>query len=74
MTDWTASDKYPEDTCECRCGAVWASHAKYVGDPKPSLVTRRPCPACGRTDQCVAVRSGWEPMSFGTEDVKKDLK
>lgn len=74
MINWTASDKYPEDTCRCRCGAVWASHAKFVFDPAPGLVTRRPCPACGRNDQCVSVRGGTEAMSFGAEDVKKDLK
>lgn len=26
--DWTPHDKYPELILECRCGAVYKSHAK----------------------------------------------
>lgn len=55
MIDWSPFDALPESTCECRCGAVWRSHAKTVVAPLPSwtgscVVARKSCPGCGRDD------------------------
>jgi hypothetical protein len=48
--DWTPSDQYPENTCECACGAIYRSHTKAVMiDGSFRLVARRACPGCGRT-------------------------
>ncbi len=39
----------PEDTCECICGAVYRSHAKFAMlDTGPCIYPRKPCPACGK--------------------------
>lgn len=49
--DWTVFDQYPEQTCECRCGTVWRTHAKLVsGERGLHLITRKPCPGCGKPD------------------------
>ncbi len=45
--DWAAQDKYPEDTCTCRCGTVYRTHARMIMVPTPNIVARKPCPACG---------------------------
>jgi hypothetical protein len=47
VIDWTPFDKLPESTCTCVSGHTFRSHARTVMGPKPSLVSRRPCPACG---------------------------
>lgn len=44
MGEWDAFDKWPEDTCYCRCGSVFLSHARVV-DSLPC--SRTPCPRCG---------------------------
>jgi hypothetical protein len=47
--DWTAFNKYSEDTIECRCGAVYRSHAKAkLLETGFTVITRKPCPACGK--------------------------
>lgn len=49
--DWSELDKYAEDYCECKCGATFRSHTKFVwidaigGIGK--IVSRKPCPSCG---------------------------
>lgn len=45
MGEWDAFDKWPEDTCCCRCGAVFLSHARVGPDGRP--MSRNPCPKCG---------------------------
>lgn len=59
--DWTNHDRYAENTCHCRCGAVFRSHSKFVMDP-PHIEARKPCPACGRTDDLRKAESDPEPM------------
>lgn len=45
--DWFASDKYPQDTCHCKCGAVYRSHCKLVTvNERLVHVTRVRCPKC----------------------------
>jgi len=62
--DWAVFDKYPENTCYCRCDAVFRSHAKSVIMPDESLqmITRSPCPNCGKNDDCWRI-SG-DPETF----------
>ena len=43
--DWSKFD-FSEDTCYCKCGKVYRSHTKFVGEiSRP--VSRKPCPGCG---------------------------
>jgi hypothetical protein len=47
VIDWTVFDQYPENTIECRCGAVYRSHAKMAeSGGRLVLYSRKPCPAC----------------------------
>ena len=50
VIDWSAHDKYSENTIECRCGAIYRSHSKAVLGPPIRIVTRKPCPSCGESD------------------------
>ncbi len=45
--DWSVFDAMPESTCECRCGATFRSHVKFVTIEPRGLQSRMPCPACG---------------------------
>lgn len=48
--DFTDLHKYPPHDNECRCGAYYESHSRFVGPPKLCVVTERPCPGCGKHD------------------------
>lgn len=57
--EWSRFDQYSEDTIECRCGKIYRSHCKgvVIGESY-SLITRKPCPGCGETqDHVRAARS-----------------
>lgn len=55
--DWSAFDAIDTSWCDCRCGFSFESHAKAIYDgPHRGIHTRGPCPACGRTDSCTAIR------------------
>jgi hypothetical protein len=67
--DWAEFDRYPENTCRCRCGTEFRSHSKLANvGGRFVLVTRRPCPACGRDDSLNASRSDPESFSVGGND------
>ena len=63
--DWSASDRFPESTCFCGCGAVYRSHAKTatVGETL-RLVARKPCPACASGDRLVRASSDVEKVTL----------
>lgn len=51
--DWSRHDKFPEGWCSCRCGLSFMSHNKSVAEGDTiRTYTRKPCPACGRDDDC----------------------
>ena len=60
MIDWSVFDKFSESTCACNCGAEFRSHAKSVFDPAARIVSRKPCPSCGRNDDLRRVASDTE--------------
>lgn len=63
--DWSPFDKYSEDTCTCRCGATFRSHAKSVLDGETlRLRSRKPCPACGRDDNLGRICADPEYMTI----------
>jgi hypothetical protein len=65
--DWSVFDEYPENTIECRCGAIYRSHCKAVVTDG-ALVThlRKPCPACGESvDNARRVSSDPETFVIG---------
>jgi hypothetical protein len=68
VIDWSGHDKYSEHTNTCRCGAVFRSHAKFVMD-KCRMVTRKPCPACGRDDDLSRCESDSEVETLRAGDV-----
>lgn len=48
--DWSKHDQYPKDECECICGTSFMSHSKFIMSDKPALLSREPCPSCGKHD------------------------
>lgn len=50
-----------EDTCRCRCGKIFRSHAKFVMAAK-GMITEKPCPHCGKNNDCRRVTSDPEVM------------
>jgi hypothetical protein len=65
--DWSVFDAFPENTCYCRCGTVFRSHAKFVtdaGDGKFGIVSRIACPACKLDNRLRQVSSDPEYMTI----------
>lgn len=63
--DWSVFDKYPDDTCFCRCGSEFRSHAKFATVAGSSgLVSRKPCPACGKADDIWMVSADSETYTL----------
>lgn len=68
--DWSKHDGTSESYCTCRCVysrlkdgdevPTFRSHVKYVAGV--GLVSRKPCPDCGRTDNLQSAGGDWEPM------------
>jgi len=66
--DWTTFDRFPESTLTCACGATFRSHSKYVLGS--GIVSRKPCPGCGKTNLIAASRGDPEEMTIGRGDIK----
>jgi hypothetical protein len=65
--DWSSFDRFSESTCFCRCGQTFRSHAKLVTAASKltmRLVTRKPCPSCGKDDDCKRVEDDPEVWSI----------
>ncbi len=69
MIDWTMFDRWPEDTCFCRCGGIFRSHGKWIMSEK-RIIARSPCPKCGKNDDCYRVKSDPETMEICAGDCK----
>lgn len=70
VVDWAPFDPYPENTCECHCGATYRSHTKavMVAGTGFRIVSRRACPGCGETvGNLRAARSDPETMTIRGE-------
>lgn len=52
-----------EDTCYCRCGKTFRSHAKYVLSVE-KIITRKDCPSCGKNNDCWRVASDSETIEI----------
>ena len=61
MIDWTVFDKWPEDTCFCRCDGIFRSHGKFDIATK-RIITRKPCPKCNKNDGCYRIQSDKEKL------------
>lgn len=67
--DWSSHDAHPESTCTCRCVfarlkdgddiPTFRSHAKFAASAG-GLISRKPCPDCGRHDNLSSARSDRE--------------
>ncbi len=69
--DWSVFDKYPEDECECWCGAVFRSHAKCVSTSSGLiLVARKVCPSCSHRESLRRISSDPETMTLGRDETK----
>ncbi len=64
-TDWAGFDSFPENTCECTCGAVFRSHSRY--SHSRGLISRIPCPTCGKDDALRKASSDVERVSIGRD-------
>lgn len=62
--DWSIHDKYPEYTCECRCGQVYRSHSRYSLE-RNALISRIPCPGCKKDGDLRRASSDPEYQSIG---------
>lgn len=51
VKDWSIFNEYEEGECHCRCGVVFASHSQIDMERRKSI-TRKPCPGCGKDDDC----------------------
>jgi hypothetical protein len=63
--DWTDFDGTSEQTCRCRCGTVFRSHARVRYDAGIRPIARKPCPGCGKSDDLWAISS--DPELFTIE-------
>jgi len=66
--DWTIFDGQPEDTCTCKCGRIFRSHSK-IDMQRFKLISRKPCPACGKADNLFKASSDPESFGIGAPDV-----
>lgn len=71
--DWSIFDKYPEDTCDCRCGKVFRTHSKFVAELS-RVITRKPCPDCGKNDNFRKISSDPEKWTLKNETGKGGLR
>jgi len=60
--DWSEFEggKYQ---CRCTCGVDFSSYAQYDYKSRKKLITKDPCPGCGKDDKCWTVHSDpeqWE--------------
>jgi hypothetical protein len=64
--EWATFDKWPEDTCYCRCGAVFYSHARsaMVGG-QVEMRSRKSCPGCGRCNDLFRISGDFESFAIG---------
>ncbi len=70
MIDWSVFDGDPELTVECRCGAVYRSHAKAIRDAgELCVVCRKACPKCGASTNPRRLSSDPERYVIGPKDV-----
>lgn len=60
--DWTGIDW--EDSLTCACGRQFRSASRYVAALE-RVVSRRPCPGCGRQDRIV--HAEMDPETFTVE-------
>lgn len=63
--DWSKRDGDPEDICHCRCKAVYNSHSFLDTDKGFETITRKPCPACRRNNDCWWIESAPERFIIG---------
>ena len=66
--DWLPHLKFPEDTCYCRCGHVFRSHARIDMERRRSI-SRKPCPGCEKHDELRRVTSDQEVWTVSSKDV-----
>jgi len=63
MINWMEFDKWTKDTCYCRCDKIFRSHGRF--DMKAGrIITRLPCPNCGKNDDCYRIQSDPETMEI----------
>lgn len=63
----------PEDTCYCKCGAVYRSPSKlkYI-DGDFVLLTGKPCPGCGKSkNNCFKISSDPEAFVVSKQEQKQ---
>lgn len=57
MVDWSDIQEYEPDLVECKCGAEFLSHTKFMGPPLNKVLSQTPCPSCGTRSNFRVVRS-----------------
>jgi hypothetical protein len=64
--DWSPFDSFSENTIECTCGATYRSHSKAVmSGTRFIIVSRKPCPGCGSSENIRRSSSDPEKMTIG---------
>lgn len=49
--DWTGRS---DNTLRCRCGQEWRSPSKLLMTNYPTIISKTPCPKCGKRDNIEA--------------------
>lgn len=62
--DWSRFAAWEPGTCDCVCGHIFRSHAKFADG---GLWSQQPCPKCG-SHKIDAARSAPERMTIGSDD------
>ncbi len=68
MPNWSKVEKYEPNEILCRCGALFHSHAMYDLEKK-TVLTKVPCPQCGKNDAVRRATSAPEKFTLGPDDV-----
>jgi len=67
--DWSTFNKSAEQNCQCGCGSIFRSHAKFVSK-LGKVVSRKPCPECGKNDDLRQTTIDWDSSTIkGQSDV-----
>jgi hypothetical protein len=61
VINWTPYDTLAPDTIFCRCGEMFWSHTQFsaarVGQSHHKIISRKPCPRCGKNDSAKTIRA-----------------
>lgn len=70
MPDWSKVEKYEPNEITCQCGAFFHSHSMF-DLARRTVLTKTPCPQCGKDDNVRRASSPPERFTLGPDDVSR---